>query len=148
MYLVVMIGTRYMQRDATTIYQALWACNLSILLAGIGCITGDSLLIRTMLVIVSVDQFLWYVDLTGYALKRKFYVGVAKYIIWPQTTNIRLLTTFHHVFFLPLCLWLIHPSAKYTTFDGSVYLFSCLLSFLFMLVGRISCPKQFVVTKT
>ena len=110
-------------------------------MAAIGCFTGDDFVIRAVVVIVSTDQILWYFDLTGYVLKRKFYVGVSKYIVWPQTTKIRLLTTFHHIWFLPLCLFIVHPSTKYATFTLNVYLFSCMMSFLFMLIGRISCPK-------
>lgn len=99
------------------------------------------MIIRVVQIIVSTDQFLWYIDLIGYAFKRKFYVGVAKYLVWPQTTKIRIATTFHHVFFLPLCLWVVHPNAKYTTFNLQVYLFSCLVSFLLIIIGRVSCPK-------
>ena len=46
-------------------------------------IVQDSHLLRASIVIVSIDQILWYVDLIGYVFKRKFIIGVAKYIIWP-----------------------------------------------------------------
>lgn len=59
-YLFAMISSRYLRHGAVAIYEALWACNQSILLAGIGCIIGDALLIRTVLVLVSLDQMLWY----------------------------------------------------------------------------------------
>lgn len=82
-----------------------------------------------------------YIDLVGFAWKRKFYVGVAKYIIWPETTKIRLLTTTHHVWFLPLCLWIVHPTAKYSSFDVSIYLLACILCQILVIIGRISTPK-------
>ena len=46
-------------------------------------ITGDSHLLSVSIVVVSVDQLLWYLDLVGFLIKRKFVIGVAKYIIWP-----------------------------------------------------------------
>jgi hypothetical protein len=59
-YLGFMISSRYFESGCPAIYESLWACNQSILMAGIGCLTDDSLLIRTTLVVVSVDQLLWY----------------------------------------------------------------------------------------
>jgi hypothetical protein len=124
------------------------------LLSAIGCLTGDSFLIRTTLVVVSVDQLLWYlfyyeryIDMAGFMIKRKFYVGVAKYIIWPQTSKIRLSTTFHHIWFFPLCLFIIHPSAQYTTFNVDIYILSCILSLLLAIIGRISAPKEIEIIK-
>jgi hypothetical protein len=71
------------------LYETLWACNQCIILAAIGCFTKDSFLIRTVLVLLGFDLLMWYfynkvryIDLGGYILKKKFYIGVAKYIIW------------------------------------------------------------------
>lgn len=86
-----------------------------------------------------------YVDLGGFALKRKFYVGVAKYIIWPETTKIGLVTTSHHVWFLPLCLWVIHPTAKYSSFGISHFVLSCIFSQILIIIGRISTPKLITI---
>lgn len=72
----------------------------------------DSHLLRASIVVVSVDQLLWYIDLLGYAVKGKFYIGVAKYVIWPETSRLRLMTTFHHVWYIPLVLWLTFPSVN------------------------------------
>ena len=53
-------------------------------------IIGDAHLLRASVVAVAVDQVLWYyyfnsryVDIFGYIVKKKFVIGVAKYIIWP-----------------------------------------------------------------
>ena len=53
-----------------------------------------------------------YIDIGVFLVKGKFPVGVAKYIIWPETSKLRLLTTFHHLWFLPVCLWEIYPSVE------------------------------------
>lgn len=46
-------------------------------------ILQDSNLMRVSIVVVSIDQLLWYIDLTFYVVKGKFVIGVAKYIVWP-----------------------------------------------------------------
>ena len=53
---------------------------------------------------ISVDQVLWYVDLIGYVFTKKFVIGVAKYITWPETTKLRLMTSSHHLWFIPLLI--------------------------------------------
>ena len=50
---------------------------------------------------------LWYVDVLGYLITKKFPLGVAAFIVWPETTKLRLLTTTHHIFYIPLCLYLL-----------------------------------------
>ena len=146
-YLVIMISSRYLENGCISIYEFLWACNQSMLLAAIGCLTNDSTLIRIVLVVVSVDQLLWYIDLLGFIVKRKFYIGVAKYIIWPETSKMRLATTFHHIWFLPLCLWIIHPSAKYLSFTPQIYILSCAFSLVLAIIGRITTPKSITIKK-
>ena len=54
-----MIGSRYHENGPVAIYEALWACNQSILISGLGLIMGDPMIVRAALVVVSVDQFLW-----------------------------------------------------------------------------------------
>ena len=60
LYLLFMITSRYLESGCIALYESLWGCNQCILLAGIGCILGDADLIRTVLIVVSVDQLLWY----------------------------------------------------------------------------------------
>jgi hypothetical protein len=96
---------------------------------------------RTTIVVVSVDQLLWYLDLIGYLIKKKFYIGVAKYIIWPETTKLRLMTTFHHVWYIPLILWLTSPSVQTCGLNFNIYGLSSIMTLLLALIGRISTPK-------
>ena len=104
-------------------------------------ILGDSNLLRTSIVVVSLDQLLWYIDIGGYLVLKKFVVGVAKYIIWEETSKIRLMTTFHHVFYIPLVLWLTYPSVSVCGLSWRIYFLSCILALALAFVGRISCPK-------
>lgn len=50
---------------------------------------------------------LWYFDVFGYILFKKFYIGVSAYLKWPDTPIIKKLTTTHHVWFIPLCFYLL-----------------------------------------
>ena len=82
-YLIFMICSRFIENGSVAIYEFLWACNQALLVGAFAMISQDSHLLRASIVLVSIDQLLWYVDLVGYAIKKKFMIGVAKYIIWP-----------------------------------------------------------------
>lgn len=129
--------SRFLENGPVALYELLWACNQCILVVAMGLLLENALLVRASLLIVSLDQLLWYVDLIGYLLIRKFPVGVAKYIIWPETSCIRLLTTFHHLWFLPAGFYF--TSGK--PYGWNAYLLSLLMALLLPLIGRISAPK-------
>jgi hypothetical protein len=78
-----MITSRFAENGSVAIYEFLWACNQALLVGAFAMVVQDSHLLRASIVLVSVDQLLWYVDIVGYLFKRKFIIGVAKYIIWP-----------------------------------------------------------------
>ena len=89
----------------------LWACNVCLFLVGISMILGYSCVIRAAMVVITCDQIPWYIDIIAFITVRKFPVGVAKYLTWPWTTKIRIATTMHHLWFLPLCMWSVSNSA-------------------------------------
>lgn len=136
-----MMSSRYLENGSVVIYEFLWACNQALLLGAISMITRDSNLLRATIVLVSFDQLLWYVDLLGFFIKRKFYVGVAKYVIWPETTKLRLMTTFHHVWYIPLVLWLTAPSVSSCGLNLQVFALCCAMSLALAVIGRLSAPK-------
>ena len=84
---------------------AYWGCNVSLLFASIGYIQGWPLLIGTAACIVCVDQLCWYIDFLLYPATGKFVIGVAKYLVSPETSVIHVATSTHHVWFLPLLAW-------------------------------------------
>ena len=57
----------------------------------------------------------------------------------------RLATTFHHLWFLPVCLWAVHPSLPNSYFSMNVYYLACFLTLTLTFVGRISSPKEIIV---
>ena len=102
MYLVIMIATRVMENGVIALYEISWACNLCMAEVACGLLIQDGILVEAALITVSVDQILWYVDIAGFAVNRKFPIGVAKYMTWPETSNMRRLTSTHHLWFMPL----------------------------------------------
>ena len=117
-------------RQHAVLYELTWMCN-STLVMGFICFGGvgkvlrniddDDVLIehrflgwlckRRPLVVtaccvsVSIDQILWYVDLSVRFLTGKFPIGVAKYLTWKQTLWIDRLTCTHHLWTIPLFLY-------------------------------------------
>jgi len=81
-YFGVMLLVRVKQTGSTSFYDFLWACNLAIIMMLFGIIRDSPVTIGASLVIVSIDQCLWYIDLIGFAITRKFPIGVAKYLSW------------------------------------------------------------------
>ena len=71
---------------------------------------GNSMLVGACLVAICFDQTLWYLDVGSYLLRGKWLVGVASYLVWPDTTILKKLTTLHHLWFLPLGLFTLRVS--------------------------------------
>jgi hypothetical protein len=51
------------------LYDSTWLCNSTLYMAAIGLWTQREILVLSHVVTVSIDQVLWYVDLTGWALR-------------------------------------------------------------------------------
>ena len=66
---------------------------------------GNSILVGACLVAICLDQTLWYLDVLSYLVRRKWLIGVASYLVWPDTTYLKIFTTLHHLWFLPLGLF-------------------------------------------
>jgi hypothetical protein len=104
-YLVVMIGSRYLDCGSYIFYESVWCCNTSLILASIGILTHRPLLIGASVAGVCCDQLMWYIDCVGYLVLGKFKVGVAKYLLWPETTWSKKYLCTHHLWFMPLALY-------------------------------------------
>jgi hypothetical protein len=88
--------------------EILWGCNTALVMAGWGLVRGLPLLVGTAVCIVGLDQLAWYVDCLGWLVLRKWPIGVAKYLSAPTTSRVHFATSFHHLWFLPLCLASLH----------------------------------------
>lgn len=75
--------------------------------------------------IVSGDQLLWYIDIISYALTGKFIAGALTYLTYPENRSFsKTFFASHHIWFLPLCLWvrtcvypLFSPPPVYVSLD-------------------------------
>lgn len=113
-YLFIMALTRFSQNGSMALYEMIWACNQAIIMMISGILRGNALTVGASMVMISIDQCLWYIDILGFILIRKFPVGVAKYITWPTTTKIRLLTSTHHLWFIPMLMALLINTPQLT----------------------------------
>lgn len=57
---------------------------------------------------------LWYIDVIGYIFFKKFYIGVAAFLKWPDTPFIKKITTTHHIWFIPLALAILRVPNKFS----------------------------------
>ncbi|GMI21200.1 hypothetical protein TrRE_jg4485 [Triparma retinervis] len=90
------------------LYQGLWICSLSLLLAGAGMIIGYPPFVSTALVSVATGHFLWTLD-TLYMLYKGSvnqtifdigdYGGVGRTVTFGTVW-----TNLHHVWFMPVCV--------------------------------------------
>lgn len=47
-------------------------------------------------------------DVALFLLTGSFPIGLASYLNWPSTARLEVLTTLHHVWFIPLCYAVLH----------------------------------------
>lgn len=137
-YLFALILVRFLESGSVNFYEMAWACNTSIVLSVIGCLTGRPLLIGASVAAVIFDQILWYIDFTSYLITGKMPVGAASYFLWPETSFIKKLTSFHHLWFLPVCLYCLDWSIPmYSTIMGMV------LTDVLAILSRPLCPLYY-----
>jgi len=125
----LILGVHYM-------LEILWGCNTSLLMAAMGLLTGRPLLVGTASLIVGLDQSCWYIDCLGYLVTGRFPLGVAKYLTCPSTSWLHFFTAFHHLWFLPVCLFSLSgrgmPEYSYT--------FSVVLTSILVIISRTITP--------
>ena len=102
-----------------------------------GLLTQDGRLLEAALITVSVDQILWYVDILGFVVKRKFPVGVAKYLVWPETSNLRRFTSTHHLWFIPLIQYVIGKQVL----SHESFSMALINIIILEIIGRTTVPK-------
>jgi hypothetical protein len=140
-YLLLLIVLRLSPSSSTprpqTILELAWACNLSLLLTGVSPLLNRPLLATSSILAVSIDHILWYVDLIGYLFTGKFVSGVAKYLIWPETSFIKKVTCSHHIWGFPLVIVMVGSSSSrdelvddFLAWGFKGYALSCVITLL------------------
>lgn len=99
----------YKTHDPTAIvwYEFTWLCNVTLVMSAVALATHRLALAWAYASTVAIDQVLWYVDGMSYIATRRTIVGVFRHI-FVQPTTMRWyhhLTTWHHVWTLPLLVW-------------------------------------------
>ncbi|GMI24660.1 hypothetical protein TrCOL_g10370 [Triparma columacea] len=101
------------------LYQGLWICSLSLLLAGLGLILGYPKLVSTSLVAVATGHFLWTIDsiymLYNWDIGKTIfdigdYGGVGR-----QVTFATVWTNLHHIWFMPICVYYLRSIGRRLT---------------------------------
>ena len=117
LYTVAIIAARMSERGTDPAYELLWACNVSMLLAAAGMVLDLPVAVAGAVLAVSLDQLCWYVDTAGWAVSGKWGwpVGVSGYLNDPeQRTWVRYLTTWHHLWFMPLAMTALAGTGGFT----------------------------------
>lgn len=108
LYYFCMMVTRFFHRGTYAFLDTAWLCNFNLLLAAAGMVLSMPALIGACLTAVFVVHSLWIVDVITWLSTGSFPVGLAAYVAWPETTWGEIITSTHHVWFSPLCLYIMY----------------------------------------
>lgn len=144
-YTGILFSTRFVYDsnfylEQITIYEMFWQCNVSLVLAAIGSLLGKREIVGAAVASIALDQSMWWVDLTTYLVAGKFSIGVAKYLTWKETTWTKALTSTHHLWFIPLCIYL-NNGLPWESFPISVGLVA-LMAILTRMIVPFEIPYQ------
>lgn len=109
-YYIFLIVGRATFMSSTALYDMCWTCNITMLTASLGFFWKNPVIMAASFSTIWVDQMLWYIDVIGFILFRKWPIGVAKYLTWKETPLLKKLTSSHHIWFEPLCMSQLHVS--------------------------------------
>jgi len=126
-YFVVVLFYRYGLRGIHGAMDMLWACNVALLLASYGMFAQDAGAIAGAVAMISMAHFLWMLDVGLYLTMGKFSIGLASYLIWPTTGQFEILTTLHHVWFIPLCFAVLYKNGRLTLHGWRLSLYAALV---------------------
>jgi len=137
-YYLLLFISRYATEKQKTVYDMLWACNICIILSIFALITNKPILVGAALITISCDQLLWYFDILGYIVTRKFHIGVAKYLTWPEIPLSNKLTSTHHLWFMPLLGYVLKDVGG---LHFEAFIISIILTATLWLLARILTPR-------
>jgi len=105
---------RYNIRGFAGFCDIFWLCQLSCLIASIGCFIHNADIITFTFGLVSAPHGLWVLDLLLFFVLGHFPIGMSSYLLWPTTEKIEILTTLHHIWFVPLCFTVLYKNGRPT----------------------------------
>ncbi|KAI9912311.1 hypothetical protein PsorP6_005152 [Peronosclerospora sorghi] len=146
LYTTMLAISRFYEHGTYVLYELLWACNVSLVLVVVAIYFSKPYLVGVAMVTVSGDQLLWYIDTLSFILNGNFVAGVMKYLTYPENrTFSKRFFASHHLWFLPLCLYLITPTqitSGHGGMHGSSFVGSCILTTFLAAFCRAFTPFQ------
>lgn len=106
LYGALMLGCRVYERGPVMLYDAAWACNMSMVVAALAIWLNIPFLVSASSCWVAVDQLLWYADSLSFLLRGRFLIGVAKYLEKKDTPWTKKLFSTHHLWFIPFTTYI------------------------------------------
>lgn len=86
-------------------YGQTFLCSVTIFNSALGFHCNRPIIAQAFCVAVGIDQLLWYFDIAGYLFFGTFPIGVCKYLFKPGSTWLDRITSSHHLWTIPLVLW-------------------------------------------
>ena len=136
-YLCFLFISRIYYCGSCVLYEYLWCCNVGMIFASIGLLTNRPILISLSCFAVALDQLCWWIDLILYLIFKKHIIGVMKFLSHPKTKLIQKITSFHHWWFIPLCMFSLNGY-----FPTNTFIASCIFTTLSSFFSFFTCPKH------
>lgn len=86
-------------------YQQTFMCSVTVANSAFGFYCNRPIVAQAFCVAVGIDQLLWYFDIVGFLFLGTFPIGVCKYLFKPGSNWINRITSSHHLWTIPLVLW-------------------------------------------
>eukprot|EP00536_Pseudo-nitzschia_multiseries_P001972 jgi/Psemu1/322329/estExt_fgenesh1_pg.C_260036 len=130
-YFAVRLTLRWSERAYrfySEFYGITFTCSVTIPMSAMSFYTNRPIIAQAFCLAVGIDQSLWYFDMAGFLLLGIFPIGVCKYLFKPGSNWINRMTSTHHLWTIPLVMWVS---------GGSFHWLSLPLSFFIVAVSAI-----------
>eukprot|EP00762_Andalucia_godoyi_P006550 ANDGO_04981.mRNA.1 hypothetical protein len=139
LYVAFLMPVRYVIRGTTGFYDIYWACNFCLLFSGVGLLIRSRKLVAVCFITIFFDHVVWGTEVLFMLLTSYVPAGPAAYLAWPETSDLEIYSTGHHIFYVPLTLLMFYRSGglKWSDFVASIG-----MCFFLSALGRYAAPKS------
>lgn len=138
-YFLVLVVSRVLENGSWILLEILWCCNIAIFCAAVAMFIGRPRIVGCVCIGVICDQACWYVDLIIFVVTGQTPIGVVKYLWHPRIKFARKMTSAHHLWFVPVCLYTMGG-----TFPCYSWLLSCVFTSTSTLYARFATPCSMI----
>ncbi|CAI5712260.1 unnamed protein product [Peronospora destructor] len=140
LYTMMLVFSRFYEHGTYVLYEMLWGCNVSLVLAIMALSLSNPFLVGVAMVTVSGDHLLWYIDTLSFVLTGKFITGAMKYLTYPENRSFsKTFFATHHWWFLPVCFY---TTTAHGGMHGSSFMGSCVLTSFLAAYCRAFTPFE------